>query len=362
MTLPIIRSDGPAFEQGLHHGTQLRERVAHNLEVYLDRFLRESRLTRSEVMRRAALYGPQIAVQNPDYYDGMKGIAEGSGRELDEIVALNVRYELIYYQAMVNALAGKVDGCTSFAVSPAASANGNLLMGQNWDWIPRVKGAIVKTAEPDGLRTLAFTEAGIFGGKIGLNSAGLGLAVNGLTSTSDDWSRLSKPFHVRCYEVLRQRQLEKAVFRLTGTSRACSANFLVAQAPDRMANLETAPNDVNVVPWQSGIVVHTNHFLDPAGIGISEPPNERRQYSCARLDRMRSMLSSGRPISVQTVKGCLRDHRDAPAAICRHEDPDAPVGEQYRTVTSVVMDLNQQAMYVSDGPPCENRYQIVTMI
>ncbi len=53
----------------------------------------------------------------------------------------------------------------------------------------------------DGLRTLSFTEAGIFGGKIGLNSAGLGLTVNGLTTTDDDWSRLSKPFHVRCYEI-----------------------------------------------------------------------------------------------------------------------------------------------------------------
>ena len=36
---------------------------------------------------------------------------------------------------------------------------------------------MLHTLEPGGLETLSFTEAGIVGGKIGLNSLGLGLTI-----------------------------------------------------------------------------------------------------------------------------------------------------------------------------------------
>src|SRR6185503_18348358 len=122
--------------------------------------------------------------------------------------------------------------------------SGHLLMGQNWDWIPEVQGAMLHTREPDGLEILAFTEAGIVGGKIGLNSAGLGLAINGLLSTADDWSRLEMPFHVRCYEILRRRSLPEAVRLVVAGKRACSANFLLAQTPAQAVDVESAPDTV----------------------------------------------------------------------------------------------------------------------
>src|SRR5439155_12775577 len=125
-----------------------------------------------------------------------------------------------------------------------ASTNGHLLLGQNWDWIPQVQGAVLHTLEPDGLETLSFTEAGIVGGKIGLNSAGLGLAINGLLSSADDWSRLELPFHVRCYEILRRRSLAEAVDVVAREKRSCSANFLIAQTPDLAVDLEAAPDSI----------------------------------------------------------------------------------------------------------------------
>lgn len=181
-----------------------------------------------------------------DYFDGMRGIAVGASLPLDVVVALNVRYEIIYYQtaalamASTGIIAATKDGCTAFAIAPEASASGHLLLGQNWDWIPLVQGAMLHTTEPDGLETLAFTEAGIFGGKIGLNTAGLGLAINGITSTRDNWLELNPPFHLRCYQILRSRDLETAVTVITSASRACSANYLIAQTPDSFCLSPTA--------------------------------------------------------------------------------------------------------------------------
>ena len=193
-SLPVLNLSGTPYEQGVQHGCELREHIAHNIQVYFERFEGQGGISRQEVVARSAKYGEAIAIQNPDYFASLRGVADGSGFSLDHLLALNVRYEILYYQLSAKAMA---DGCTAFAVLPAASANGHLLMGQNWDWIPQVQGAVLHTTETNGLETISFTEAGIVGGKIGLNSAGLGLAVNGLHSTEDDWSRLSKPFHVR---------------------------------------------------------------------------------------------------------------------------------------------------------------------
>jgi isopenicillin-N N-acyltransferase like protein len=357
MSLPIVHLHGTAYEQGRQHGAALREQIVHNLALYFARFAGEVRLARGEVLARARRYLAAIEAQSADYYAGLRGIADGSGYDLLDLAAINVRYEILYYQFGANAMA---DGCTAFAVAPAA-ADGRLLLGQNWDWIPDVQGALLHTAEPDGMQTLSFTEAGIFGGKIGLNSAGLGLVVNGLTTTDDDWSRLSTPFHVRCYEILRARDLDAAVRVIADTERACSTNFLLAQAPDRLLNIEAAPRSMRALAGDGGCLVHTNHLLDAGALGVAEPPSDYRPGSCHRLDRMSALLAAQRPISLEATKAALCDHDGHPNSICRHADTSRPASEHYITVTSVIMDLAARALYISDGPPCSSPYEQVSL-
>ena len=351
--LPVIELSGKPFEQGLLHGRQVRDRIQHNLNIYFNRFQKEGRISREEVLQRAANYGTAIQKQNPAYAKTMEGIAEGSGCNLPEIVALNVRYEILYHQFTAQAL---TDGCTSFAALPEITANKHLLMGENWDWIPEVQGAVLHVQETD-FELLCFTEAGMVGGKIGLNSFGLGLAINGLLSTDDDWSRLAKPFHVRCYETLRSKNLDEATSVVNEGKRACSANFLIAQVDNRAVDVEAAPLAARMLIPENGFLVHTNHFLDPASLHVVEPPSEKRPHSYHRLKCMRRLLARKRSLAVEDAMAYLRDHDGQPYSICRHIDDEEPPEEHYQTVTSVVMDLHDRAMWISDGPPCENEYQ-----
>ena len=357
--MPLIHLTGTPFEQGVQHGQQLREKIAQNLEVYMQRFKDEVKLSRAEVLRRATAYAEAIQAQNADYYETMQGVAEGSGFGLAEIAALNVRYEILYYEFGVGGAANLPDGCTAFALAPSATTTKHLLMGQNWDWIPQVAGAVLRTEHARGPATLAFTEAGIVGGKIGLNSAGLGLAINGMTTLDDDWATLLKPFHVRCYEILRQENFEAAKRVVTEEARACTANFLIARAPNRMVNLEAAPERVNALRASQNLLVHANHFADPER--MREAPSERREYSCHREARLHALLSRRQPLSVTQIKEALRDHDGHPNSVCRHEDPDYGPEEHYITVTSVLMDLDTKTMWLSDGPPCENAYEEVRL-
>jgi isopenicillin-N N-acyltransferase-like protein len=357
---------------GLTHGKLLKDRIAHNLSTYFDRFQREIHLGRSAVRDVAARFAELAKATEPAYFAGMEGVAAGSGFELIDIAAINARYEILYYQfgrlAMAQGLAeseeppeATTDGCTAFAALPQITANGHLLVGQNWDWIPEVRGAVLHTTEPDGLQTLAYTECGIVGAKIGFNSDGVSLCINGMTTVDDDWARSVTPFHVRCYKILRSRTLEDAVNVLAGEPRACAGNFLIAQTPDRVADVEAAPDKINVLTCDGGCLTHANHFVAPQDLGIVEAPSERRVYSRRRQNRLRELLTQRVPLTVEGIESALRDTRDDPFGICRHRDHAVGPEEHYVTVTSVVMDLTAKVLHLTDGPPDESPFQTVTM-
>ncbi|HEX5692811.1 MAG TPA: C45 family peptidase [Roseiflexaceae bacterium] len=353
MTLPLIHLSGSPYEQGSQHGEALREQIAHNLDLYFARFAGEVGLDRAEVLGRARRYLAALQTNSSDFYAGLLGLAAGSGFPLDELAALNVRYEILYYQFGANAMA---DGCTAFAIERDASANGHVLLGQNWDWIPGVQGALLQTNEPGGLQTLSFTEAGIFGGKIGLNSAGVGLAVNGLTSTSDNWARLSAPFHARCSAVLRAGDFDRAIAAATHAQRACTSNFLIAHASGQIADVEAAPDTARLIEAENGCLVHTNHLLDPDALGVAEPPSDLRPGSCQRYERMSALLERHRPATIADLQAALADHDGQPKAICRHVDPNRGPAEQYVTVVAAIMDLETRSLSISDGPPCTQAF------
>jgi len=364
--LPVLHLTGSAYDQGIQHGQALQDQIGHNLEVYFARFEQEAGVTKPEALRRASRYAGAIAGQNPAYFDGMRGVADGSGFPLEEIAALQVRYEILYFQWGKNASASPtsedVDGCTAFAVLPEAAANGHLLVGQNWDWIPEVKGAVVHTSDPDGMEVLAFTEAGIVGGKIGFNSAGVALAINGMMSTDDDWSTLAKPFHVRCYEILRSRDFDSAVAVVTSESRACSTNFLIAQTPGKVVDIEAAPSTLRLLECEGGCLVHTNNFTDPGDIGVAEPPNPKREFSKGRRSRMGELLAQHDKVSIADIQTDLQDHLRYPYGICRHAAVGLEPPEKHAiTVTAVIMDVTDKTLMLTDGVPCENPFQTVTL-
>jgi isopenicillin-N N-acyltransferase-like protein len=163
--------------------------------------------------------------------------------------------------------------------------------------------------------------------------------------------------HVRTWSILRSRSLDDAAAVVTGEPRACAGNLLLAQAPDRALALEAAPAAFAEFPCGSGCFVHTNHFTDPDALGVVEPPSERRPHSYNRRNRMQALLASKRGISASDIKAWVTDHDDHPFGICRHEDWNEPPSEHYVTVTSVLMDLYDRTMSLTDGQPCRSEWQ-----
>lgn len=366
MALPIIDLEGTAYDGGVRHGRAAADLIARNLEIYYDRFQREARLRPEEVRDRALRYLSVIDAADAEYGQAMRGVSEGAGLPLVDISVLNARYELIYSQySTINqaqarsgrAAAFSADGCTAFAVMPDASSDGHLWLGQNWDWFPQVRGVILRMRRPHGFALAAFTEAGIVGGKIGVNSHGLGLVINGLLSNRDDWSHLRTPFHVRTWKILHSAGLDEAVRVITGEARSCSANFLLGQANGeaRVTNVETAPEATCTLEPDGGLLSHANHFVDPTRLGVWQPLAEEKSSTYQRGARIQQLLHGAKAAGTLHATGLmaiLRDHGGHPDSVCRHPNPNLPEEERSETVVSVLEDLTARRMYVAGGTPC----------
>lgn len=350
----FLHTIGSCFEQGMMHGKKLDADIANNLDLYFYRFEHECQLEKDEVLRRAQLYLPHIQQQNPEYFAGMQGIAKGCNADLIEIAALNVRYEILYYQY---ALKGLADGCTSLAIMGERSSDGCTILAQNWDWFPNTAVAIIQADHANGISSLAFTEAGIFGGKIGFNSAGIGLLINGLIALQDDWTTMHKPFHLRCFEILQQKTLQDAIAVVTDESRACSANFVIGSSEGKVFNVEAAPQTFAVQTPKNGILIHTNHFLDPGAVDVSEPADERIHTEHRYKRAVDLANQTDKPISEAQIKTWLSDHDGYPHSICQHRDPELHDYDQYESVASFVINLTNRSMSISHGPPCSSEFQ-----
>ena len=357
MTLKHFIFSGSTYDQGLAHGEALKESIANNIYIYLNRFENDAGISKNELLDNTGIYLNIMREQSPEYVNGINGIAESSGLILLEIAMLNLRYELLYHALGKKLQSETIDGCTSFAVLPEASKNEHLLMGQNWDWIPEVECVLTTSIDNDGIQRMAFTEAGIFGGKPGMNSLGVGLAVNGMYSTIDDWSRFEKPFHLRCYEVLRSKNMEEALQALLGTPRSCTANFILGYAPSRAVDIELTPDSLRLIDHENGVLAHANHMVDPIETGVEEPENPNRHLSEFRYYRMEKLLNDQKPLNVDILQEILKDHEHQPQSLCRHRDDTFPESQHTITKTAMIMDLNELKMWVTNGQPCKTEFE-----
>ena len=357
MSLSHFIFSGTTYEQGLAHGEALKESIINNIEIYVNRFENEAGISKNELIKNSGIYLDILREQSPEYVNGMNGIAESSSLELLEIAMLNVRYELLYHALGRKLHSDAVDGCTSFAILQEEVENNHLLMGQNWDWIPDVDCVLTTSIDSDGLQRMAFTEAGIFGGKPGMNSEGVGLTVNGMYSADDDWSRFEKPFHLRCYEVLRSKNMEEALHALAGTPRSCTANFILGHAPSRAIDIELAPDRLRLIDPVNGVLAHANHLVDPKKTGVLEPKNPRRNLSEFRHSRMEKLLNEQKPLNVDIVQEILKDHDHQPQSLCRHRDDSLPASQHTITKTAMIMDLEERKMWVTNGQPCKTEFE-----
>ena len=361
MDFPRISAKGAPFSRGEQYGAQARARIAHCIASYRDLWLLRARLEWDTALAQARSYEPAIAGFAPESLDEMRGIAHGAGVAYDHILALNCRSELMF-AAMSRKGELPPGECTSFAVAPEASADGHLLIGQNWDWVPfaRDVAVLLEVKRENGPDYTTVVEAGMLA-KVGFNSAGLALCTNTHVSASDA-GRAGVPYHIILRALLDTETFGAARRLLESTERALSANYLIGHRDGQVANFEAAGGGrprLSITEPHDGVLSHSNHFLD-AELAEDDTYVRQHPHSITRLEGMRKGLRSGK-LNVERMKAILRDHENAPNGVCSHPDPKANPLLARTTVASVVADLTEGSAWIASGPPCSSEYRLLPL-
>lgn len=366
---PTIRVAGGPRDRGRSYGEQAGDRIGRSIEAYGEVFRAYAGWDWGRVRREAARYEAPIAAFDDRYLDEMRGMAEGAGVDLEDILSINVRTEVMFAakaRAAEAAWPTGVDGqrqgeCSAFAVLPEASADGHTLLGQNWDWLLHCFDTVVVLAveQADRPNFVSVVEAGLLA-KTGMNSSGLGVATNALV-TDADRGEPGVPYHVVLRALMDCENLSDALSAVQRGVRSSSANYLVAHADGVAIDMETAPGDFSRVFLEhpdDGVVLHTNHFGSPGFDGrdvtlwvMPDSPFRLQRLSGA----VRRLRSNG--LSLDAFGGLLGDHANYPSGVCCHPDARMNQYDQGATVASVLMDLTDRRIWIADGHPCITPYR-----
>ena len=365
-----VRVEGTSYQRGRQYGRQAATRVRLSVQAYQQAFAHYAGWDWATVRREAARFEAPIGAFRPAYLEEMRGIADGAGLDLTDVLAINVRTEVMYSAKARQAPRAEAPParrapaeCSAFAHVPGPGQPGPAILGQNWDWLLHAaQTLVVLEARPDdGPDFVTVVEAGLLA-KAGMNAAGLGLVTNALV-TDADAGEPGLPYHVLLRAVLDCATVTEAVKVLAAGPRASSANYLIAHASGAALDIEAAPGDfTRLYPLfpADGVLLHTNHFLapriDPVDLALWAMPS-----TVVRLQRLRAattaQAATAQAATLDGFRALLADHADYPHSICAHPDPADHPCEQGDTIASVLMDLNARQLWLAAGNPCQVPYE-----
>jgi len=353
-----VRVEGTAYQRGREYGRQAAARVRLSVQAYQQTFAHFAGWDWPAVRREALRFEAPIGEFRPAYLDELRGIADGAGLDLADVLAINVRTEVMYSAKARQAPrtpARLPAECSAFAVVPAPGQQAPAIIGQNWDWLLHSARTLVllEVRQDKGPDFVTVVEAGLLA-KTGMNAAGLGLVTNAMV-TDADIGEPGLPYHVLLRAVLDCVTVTGALEALQAGPRSSSANYLVAHASGSALDIEAAPGDfTRLYPLfpEDGVLLHTNHFLAPriapADLALWAMPS-----SVIRLQRLRA----ARARTQDDFRALLTDHADRPRSICAHPDPASHPCEQTATIVSVLMDLTARHIWLAAGNPCQAPYE-----
>ena len=374
ITLPVHAS---AHERGRLYGQAAATQIRHSVLTYAKMFA-SCGIDWAQAGVRARRYIEVINALDPLLMPEMQGIADGSGWQLDDILALNCRTEILPPNFLsdethsaaaalaANRLVGLPDWerdqpldphlrdgeCTSLCVQGRVSADGHTWLAQNWDWIGRQRAALVilKTHDTQGRALTTLTEAGMLA-KIGMNAAGFALGLNILRSNSDGL-KPGVPVHIVLRHLLGCDSVAHARERLAHMASlgfGAASNVPCADAHGDVACFEIAPAGWAELQPENGVVVHTNHFMCAPLLG-EQSPMRSALSSQPRLDT--ALLHAAQPgLDFEKLQAFLRDESDGFLSICRNPDPALPPEGRVESVAGILMNTHTRQIWIAPDVP-----------
>ncbi|MHA3735483.1 C45 family autoproteolytic acyltransferase/hydrolase [Pseudomonas sp. Eth.TT006] len=327
---------------GVTWAAQIRQTVA----LYLDFF---SQVGVPQTQVRAIGEASLQTLQGwcPSLAEEIVATAEAAKVPLWQLASLNARTEIL--AVMPASTEGE---CSTAVFAPDGELPPRTI--QTWDWHDSLvpNGLILQLTAASGMTVKLFTEFGMLG-KIGVNSAGLGLHFNILHHASDNGSA-GVPVHAIARRILEEANSVDEAIALARSARVSASTVLTVfsreDSSPRAVSIEMSPVFTAVVrPDVEGWITHTNHFLDPELSFGERTPDASTTY--ARFDHVnaarRNMASGNLSRRADAMCGEAGEH----APICFHPDLNMPATERWETLLTIGIDTEHSVLEYAAGNP-----------
>ena len=362
MAVPFayVQARGGYREIGRAVGEAAREQIAAALAYYREHFPAMAGMEFTVAEGCAQEYLKCARRYLPHYVEELEGMAEGACQSFWALMVPNCGEEFTCDADGSDPAPGAPGGrrpapagrrCTGVAVCHG----GRHVVGHNMDWyaVDVDKNVLFDLTMPDGARLL--TIAGVpYLPMLGMTSHGIASVSNSVYCND---ARVGVPNAFVRRWVLEAASIREGRERACLAARARGSNHLWADRTGAISDLETSATASAGVESDDRLA-HTNHYVaaDMAPFEASQ-----QQESRDRLRRAQELLDvglarGGDPVAV--VAAGLRDHANAPDAICGHPAGRSPRPDESVTVASMICDLDNGRLYACAGPPCENPYRV----
>lgn len=349
---PLIDLRGDALARGRAYGAAAKDRVGKSLAHYGSQLAGQG-LDAGRVRDMARAFLPRIEAFDGDYVAEMRGIAEGAAVALEDVVLVNCRTEVLQLARRQ----AEPDGCTGAVILPGASADGQVIHGQNWDWKAECAetGVVLRIRREDGPDILTFVEAGGLA-RSGLNGAGLALTANYL-ECERDYRQEGVPLSLLRRKALEQEHVALAFRVLYATPKSASNNLMLSHRDGWAVDIECAPDESFVIHPDGGLLIHANHWVSPAAqaklrdTGLASTPD-----SIYRDGRVEAALAAKRgALTLDDLRTALSDDWQSPWSVCRPPRPNL-LGNLSATAAMILMRPGEGLMEACPLPARNPRF------
>jgi isopenicillin-N N-acyltransferase like protein len=205
-------------------------------------------------------------------------------------------------------------------------------------------------------------------GKIGFNSASVGVCLNAIRAKPTDDTLL--PVHLILRLLLEQLSLSAALTLIETLGGCASSQHILVASPLGSRGLEVSPfGTVQLEEDALGLVAHTNHFLknkrvrEPPWLAGSSVRLERAKKLCAELVKAHGKTHVRENLEPAVLRQkVFADTFNSPQAICCVPDPARD--ESVETLFNILMMLEEgKAPYaeVVLGRPSDSQLKVYHM-
>lgn len=299
------------YQWGLSHGEEFKQAIKELVSIRLELMLAKNPLLKNKIKELA--YEQWDVSQNfsPYISKEIKGIADGSGLNIEDIIILNNYTDFRDIEL-------KDEGCSTI-YSKNETHNSS---GQTWDMHSSAKKYVCVIETPQTKNQLAGVHFSLVGcvGMMGVNQQGLLVGVNNI-NTKNAKVGLIWPLLVRhLLNMSTLKDIKKSLIKSPVTS---GHNYLIS-SPQMGEHWEVTPQIADCTSSldekSSGAIFHTNHCLS------SKVKQLEDETSLSSTTHVRFDLLEKKVLSLNSHNDfidLLKDHTNYPKSICSHYESGA---------------------------------------